>query len=177
MATVTLGHRAVGDGEPCFIIAEIGINHNGDLDIAKKLINAAAVAGCDAVKFQKRTPELCVPPEQRGADARDAVGRDELPGLPLPRRVRPARSTPRSTRYCRAQGIAWFASCWDEPSVDFIEQFDRRLLQDRRRPRLTDDDLLRTAPAHRPAGDPVDRHVDDGGDPTRRGAARSRAVC
>jgi N-acetylneuraminate synthase len=65
MATVTIGNRVVGDGEQCFIIAEIGINHNGDLEIAKKLIGAAVVAGCDAVKFQKRTPELCVPVEQR----------------------------------------------------------------------------------------------------------------
>ncbi|MFN2282234.1 MAG: N-acetylneuraminate synthase family protein, partial [Anaerolineales bacterium] len=62
---VKLGNRLVGDGHPVYITAEIGINHNGDINIAKELIDAAVEAGCDAVKFQKRTPELCVPPEQR----------------------------------------------------------------------------------------------------------------
>ena len=62
---VEIGGRAVGAGEPTWVIAEIGINHNGDLELAKQLIDVAATAGCDAVKFQKRTPELCVPPEQR----------------------------------------------------------------------------------------------------------------
>jgi len=62
---VKIGDRMIGDGHPTYIIAEIGINHNGDLEIAKQLIDAAKHAGVDAVKFQKRTPELCVPPEQR----------------------------------------------------------------------------------------------------------------
>jgi len=57
-------NRSIGEGEPVYIIAEIGINHNGSLDIAKKLIDEAAIAGCDAVKFQKRTPELCTPKDQ-----------------------------------------------------------------------------------------------------------------
>ena len=63
--TVQIGNRVVGDNQPCYVIAEIGINHNGDLGVAKKLIDVAVLSGCDAVKFQKRTPELCVPPEQR----------------------------------------------------------------------------------------------------------------
>ncbi|GAH99473.1 unnamed protein product, partial [marine sediment metagenome] len=58
---INLGGRNVGNGCPVYIVAEVGINHNGDLDIARKLIDAAIFAGCDAVKFQKRTPELCVP--------------------------------------------------------------------------------------------------------------------
>ena len=62
---VRVGTRQVGNGQPVFIIAEIGINHNGSLDMARKLIDAALFAGCDAVKFQKRTVELCVPEEQR----------------------------------------------------------------------------------------------------------------
>jgi N-acetylneuraminate synthase len=62
---ILLGDRWVGEGHPAYIIAEIGINHNGDLDVAKQLIDASVVAGCDAVKFQKRTPELCVPLDQR----------------------------------------------------------------------------------------------------------------
>jgi N-acetylneuraminate synthase len=64
MASVKIGNRYIGEGEPVYIIAEIGINHNGSLDIAKKLIDGAVYAGCDAVKFQKRTPELCVPKDQ-----------------------------------------------------------------------------------------------------------------
>ena len=63
-AKVRIGDRWVGDGEPCYIVAEIGINHNGDVDIARQLIATAQRCGCDAVKFQKRTPELCVPAEQ-----------------------------------------------------------------------------------------------------------------
>ena len=62
---IKIGDILVGERQPTFIIGEIGINHNGDLDVAKKLIDVASLAGCDAVKFQKRTPELCVPPEQR----------------------------------------------------------------------------------------------------------------
>ena len=140
MATVSLGHRSVGDDEPCFIIAEIGINHNGDVEIAKRLISAAVVAGCDAVKFQKRTPELCVPPDQR------ALMRDTPWGVMSYLEYRAHiefghADTPRSTRCCRAHGIAWFASCWDEPSVDFIEQF---IAVCYKVPSacLTDDDLL-----------------------------------
>src|SRR5580700_10552039 len=63
--TVKIGNKRVGEGCPTYVIAEIGINHNGDLETAKRLIDAAVLAGCDAVKFQKRTPELCVPLEQR----------------------------------------------------------------------------------------------------------------
>jgi len=123
MSTVKLGNKLVGDDNPCYIIAEIGVNHNGDMDIAKQLIHVAATAGCDAVKFQKRTPELCVPLAQRSVmretpwglmsymDYRDRVefGMDEYTEI---------------DKYCREQGIAWLASCWDNPSVDFIEQFD-----------------------------------------------------
>src|SRR3972149_3612750 len=60
-----LGKRTVGDGHPAYVIAEIGINHNGDLDIARQIIDAAVHAGADAVKFQKRTPEIAVPTDQQ----------------------------------------------------------------------------------------------------------------
>ncbi len=63
---VKIGNHFVGDGHPTYVVSEIGINHNGELDVAKALMKAAKEAGVDAVKFQKRTPELCVPPEQRG---------------------------------------------------------------------------------------------------------------
>lgn len=63
--TIQMGDRTVGDGKSAYIIAEIGINHNGSLEIAKQMIDAAVHAGADAVKFQKRTPEVCTPPEQQ----------------------------------------------------------------------------------------------------------------
>ena len=67
--TVNIADHCVGRGQPTFIIAEIGINHNGSLDLARQLIDAAVQSGCDAVKFQKRTPDLCVPPEMRDTNA------------------------------------------------------------------------------------------------------------
>jgi N-acetylneuraminate synthase len=120
---VKLGNKFVGDGHPVYIIAEIGINHNGQLDIAKQLIDAASEAGCDAVKFQKRTPELCVPEDQKDImrntpwgyisymEYREKVefGKDEFSQI---------------VDYCKEKGIDWQASAWDEPSVDFLEQFN-----------------------------------------------------
>ena len=121
--TVEIGKRPIGPNHPAYIIAEIGINHNGDLDIAKKLIDAAVLAGCDAVKFQKRTPELCIPLEQRN------VMRETPWGLMtyIDYRYRVEfgeHEYAEIDRYCREKEIVWFASCWDEPSVDFIEAFD-----------------------------------------------------
>ncbi len=123
MQTYTLKNgRVIGQGQPCFIIAEIGLNHNGSLDIALQLIDEAIKAGCDAVKFQKRTPEVCTPKDQwdvmretpwgtmRYIDYRYKVefGKDEYKTI---------------DDYCTKKGIIWFASCWDEESVDFLEQF------------------------------------------------------
>ena len=61
---VQIGAKTVGNGHPCYVIAEIGINHNGDVDLAKRLISIAVAAGCDAVKFQKRTIEIVYTPEE-----------------------------------------------------------------------------------------------------------------
>ncbi|NTV62225.1 MAG: N-acetylneuraminate synthase [Oscillochloris sp.] len=120
---VKIGQRLVGEGAPVYVIAEVGINHNGDLNLARRLIDAAVVAGCDAVKFQKRTPELCVPPEQR------AIMRETPWGLMTYLDYRQRIELDHAAyveidHYCRAKGIAWFASCWDAPSVDLIETFD-----------------------------------------------------
>src|SRR4051794_14164378 len=120
--TIMLGDRAVGADEPAYVIAEIGINHNGDLDIAKQLIDVASIAGCDAVKFQKRTPELCVPAEQRD------LMRETPWGLMtyLEYRYRVEFGVAEYTeidRYCADKGIDWFVSPWDPASVDFTEQF------------------------------------------------------
>jgi len=138
--TVSIGERPVGEGQPTYIIAEIGINHNGDLDIARKLIDAAVLAGCDAVKFQKRTPELCVPEEQRDVMRETPWGL--ISYMEYRHRVEFGRKEYEAIdRYCKEKGIHWFASCWDEPSVDFIEQFDP-VCYKIASASLTDDDLL-----------------------------------
>jgi N-acetylneuraminate synthase len=118
---VRLGSKVVGPGKPCYVIAEIGINHNGDIDIAKRLINVASGAGCDAVKFQKRTidvvysrEELAKPRESPFGDTNGDLKRGLEFELEEYREI---------DRYCREVKIDWFASCWDEASVDFIAQF------------------------------------------------------
>jgi N-acetylneuraminate synthase len=120
---VQIGKRLVGEGESIFIIAEIGINHNGSLDTAKKLIDGAVLAGCDAVKFQKRTPELCVPKEQQDVVRDTPWGR--MTYLEYRYMVEfGEREFGAIDRHCRERGIIWFASCWDEDSVEFIEKFN-----------------------------------------------------
>lgn len=119
---ITLGGRGVGDGHPAYIIAEIGINHNGDLQNALQLVDAAVHAGADAVKLQKRTPELCVPPEQR-EQMRDTPW-GYISYLDYRRRVEFDEAAYREIdRHCHEKGIQWFVSVWDEPSVDFMEAF------------------------------------------------------
>lgn len=123
MRRVHLGERVVGDGCPTFIVAEIGINHNGDIDVAERLIDAAVDAGCDAVKFQKRTPELCVPLKQR--DQRRETPWGTMSYLDYRRRVEFGHDEyARLIEHCRSRSIDWFASCWDETAVDFIEWFE-----------------------------------------------------
>jgi len=120
---VKIGDCFVGDGHPTYVVSEIGINHNGDLDIAKALIKAAKEAGVDAVKFQKRTPELCVPPEQRGQMRETPWG--YISYLDYRYKVEfDVDDYKEIDRYCKEMGITWFASVWDEPSVDFLEQFN-----------------------------------------------------
>jgi N-acetylneuraminate synthase len=112
----------IGDGQPAYIVAEIGINHNGDLNLAKNMIAAAKQAGVNAVKFQKRTPELCVPPDQRSQKRETPWG--YITYLEYREKVEFSEKDYREIdRYCRDLGITWFASVWDEPSVDFLEPF------------------------------------------------------
>ena len=137
---VRFGDRAVGPGEPVYVIAEIGINHNGDLDIARRLIDAAVDAGCDAVKFQKRTPELCVPEDQWGIERDTPWGR--ITYLDYRHRMEFDRDGYAAIdRHCKDRGIAWFGSAWDEPSVDFLAQYDVPAFKVASAS-LTDDDLL-----------------------------------
>jgi N-acetylneuraminate synthase len=122
-ASVRIGDRLVGDGEPVFVVAEIGINHNGSLEIAKKLIDGAVLAGCDAVKFQKRTPELCVPKDQWYIERDTPWGR--MTYIDYRHKVEFGEREYRAIdRYARERNIDWFVSCWDEESVDFMERFD-----------------------------------------------------
>jgi N-acetylneuraminate synthase len=122
-SSVDIGGRAVGAGGPCFVIAEIGINHNGDVELAKQLVDVAVAAGCDAVKLQKRTPELCVPPEQRDLQRDTPWGR--MTYLAYREHIEFGEAEYRAIDdHCRAKGIPWFASCWDEPSMEFVEQFE-----------------------------------------------------
>jgi N-acetylneuraminate synthase len=137
---VVLGDRAVGDGHPCYVVAEIGINHNGDLDIARKLIDVAAFAGCEAVKFQKRTIDVVYSPEELAKPRESPFG--ETNGE-LKRGLEFGQAAyERIDAYCRDKPIAWTASCWDEASVDFIDQFDPPFYKIASAS-LTDDALLR----------------------------------
>ncbi|HXJ23968.1 MAG TPA: N-acetylneuraminate synthase family protein [Polyangia bacterium] len=121
-ARVRIGQKWIGTGAPVFVIAEIGINHNGSLEIAKRLIDGAVLAGVDAVKFQKRTPERCVPRDQWDVERDTPWGR--LTYIEYRRRIEfGPREYAEIDRHCRERGILWFASCWDEESVDFMESF------------------------------------------------------
>lgn len=147
---VRIGNRLVGQGEPVFVIAEIGINHNGSLELARKLIDGAHLAGADAVKFQKRTPERCVPREQWDLERDTPWGR--MTYIEYRRRMEfGVREFAAIDRHCRDRGILWFASCWDEESVDFIERFDPPCYKIASAS-LTDHDLLRKT---RSTGRPV----------------------
>ena len=148
--SVKIGERIIGDDHPTYIVGEIGINHNGILEVAKSLMLAAKKAGIDAVKFQKRTPEICVPLEQQSQmrdtpwgyisylDYRYKVEFDEAVYAEI-------------DRYAKELGLCWFASSWDIPSLEFIEKFDPPA---HKIPSalLTDKSLLR---AYRATGKPV----------------------
>lgn len=122
MKPVQIGTVSIGDNLPCYIVAEIGINHNGDIDLAKKLVDTAVAAGCNAVKFQKRTIEVVYSAEELARPRESPFGNTNGDlkyglefGLEEYREI---------DRYCHEKGITWFASCWDEQSVDFIAQFN-----------------------------------------------------
>ena len=120
---IIFGNRKVGDGHPTFIVAEIGINHNGSLEIAKSLIDVAVKTGVDAVKFQKRTPELCVPPDQQKHMRETPWG--YITYLDYRYKIEFGLNEYREIdRYCQQKNIPWFSSVWDEPSVDFLQQFN-----------------------------------------------------
>jgi N-acetylneuraminate synthase len=137
---VRIGAKTVGSGRPCYVVAEIGINHNGDIDLAKKLINVASAADCDAVKFQKRTIDVVYTQEDLAKPRESPFGNtngDLKRGLEFGR-----EEYEELDRYCREIKIDWFASCWDEASVDFIAQFQVPCFKIASAS-ITDDNLLR----------------------------------
>ncbi len=146
---MTIGGKKIGAGHPCYVVAEIGINHNGDLAIAKRLIDVAYGAGCSAVKFQKRTVEV-VYTEVELARPRESPFGDT--NGELKRALEFGRDQYREIdAYCRSVGMVWFASPWDEASVDFLEEFSvpcHKIAS----ASLTDDSLLRHV---RATGKPV----------------------
>ncbi len=136
-----LGSRTAGPGRPVYVVGEIGINHNGDLDNAFALIDAAAEAGCDAVKFQKRTPEICTPRDQWDIERDTPWGR--MTYIDYRHKVEFGEDEYRAIdAHCRERGIDWFASPWDTEAVAFLEKFDvpaHKVAS----ASLTDDELLR----------------------------------
>jgi N-acetylneuraminate synthase len=137
---VRLGERMVGPGHPCYVIAEIGINHNGSLETAKQLIDVAVESGCDAVKFQKRTVDVVYTADELARPRENPFGPTNGD---LKRALEFGHDAYREIdRYCRTKGIAWFASCWDEASVDFMEKFEPPCYKIASAS-LTDDALLR----------------------------------
>ena len=140
MNKVKIWNKKIGENEPAFIAAEIGINHNGDIAIAKKLIDIAIEAGCDAVKFQKRTIEIIYTKEELAKPRENPFGDtngDLKRGLEFGK-----EEYTEINRYCKEKGIMWYASCWDEPSVDFIEKFNPPCYKIASAS-LTDDNLLK----------------------------------
>lgn len=135
-----MGSKVIGAGKPCYVIAEIGINHNGDIDLAKKLINVASGSGCDAVKFQKRTIDVVYTAEELAKPRESPFGAtngDLKRGLELGH-----EDYAQIDAFCKSVKLTWFASPWDEASVDFLEQFDTPVYKIASAS-LTDDGLLR----------------------------------
>ena len=137
---VKIADKIIGDGHPCFVIAEIGINHNGQVGLAKKMIDIAVTTGCDAVKFQKRTVDVVYTKEELAKERKSVFGNtngDLKRGLEFSR-----EQYYEIDKYCRERGILWFASCWDEGSVDFINEFNPPCYKIASAS-LTDDNLLK----------------------------------
>jgi N-acetylneuraminate synthase len=119
--SIKIGARTIGEGAPCYLIAEIGINHNGDVQNALKLIQLCKEAGFDAVKFQKRTPEISTPDSQKNVPRETPWG--TMTYLDYKRRIEfgePEYET--IDAFCKELNIDWFASPWDVPSVLFLEK-------------------------------------------------------
>ena len=137
---VKIADKIIGDGNSCFVMAEIGINHNGQVSLAKKMIDIAVTTGCDAVKFQKRTVDVVYTQEELSKERKSVFG---TTNGDLKRGLEFGEDEYRQIdEYCKEKGILWFASCWDEDSVDFMKKFDIPCYKIASAS-LTDDDLLK----------------------------------
>ncbi len=140
MNTVKIGKKELGNNQPCYVIAEIGINHNGDVDLAKRLISVAVAAGCDAVKFQKRTIDVVYTAKELAQPRPNPFGDtngDLKRGLEFGE-----EDYAEINAFCKQVKIDWFVSPWDEASVDFVEKFNPPVYKIASAS-LTDDNLLR----------------------------------
>ena len=145
-----IGKHRVGPGEPVFVVAEIGINHNGSVELARKLVDGAVGAGCDAVKFQKRTPELCVPRDQWDLLRETPWG--IIPYIEYRRKIELGPDELGAVaKYCEDRGIEWFASSWDDEALAFVETL-APVCHKVASAVLTDTELLRR---HRETGRPL----------------------
>ena len=120
---MTIGNHTIGEGAPVYVIAEIGLNHNGSVETAKQLIDVAAEAGCQAVKFQKRTPDIATPEHMKNTPRETPWG--TMTYLEYRYKVEFGKDQYAEIgEYSSSKGLDWFASPWDEPSVDFLEDMD-----------------------------------------------------
>lgn len=123
MREIKIKDKIISETSPIFFTAEIGINHNGSLDLAKKLIDLANICGADAVKFQKRSPEICVPKHKRNQIYETPWG--DIPYIEYKKKVEFGdKEYKEIDEYCKNKDMIWFASPWDLPSVDFLEKLD-----------------------------------------------------
>lgn len=123
MKQIKIKEDIISDHSPIYLIAEIGINHNGSIELAKKLIDMAVSCKCNAVKFQKRTLELCVPEHMKNDPKMTPWGK--MSYLDYKKRIEFDDSQYKIIdEYCKKNKITWFASPWDVPSVEFLEKFD-----------------------------------------------------
>jgi N-acetylneuraminate synthase len=121
--SVAIGEHTIGEDQPVYVIGEIGLNHNGDVEIAKKLIDVAAEAGAQAVKFQKRTPDIATPEHMKSVPRETPWG--TMTYLEYRYRVEFEKDEySEIAKYSASKGLDWFASPWDEPSVDFLEEMN-----------------------------------------------------
>jgi N-acetylneuraminate synthase len=124
---IKIGSYLVGDNEPCFIIAEIGINHNGDIETAKKLIDVSVEAGAQAVKFQKRTVDVVYSTDELLKPRDSVFGKtngDLKRGLEFGKKEYDIID-----KYCKEKNILWTASCWDQDSLKFIMNYEPKFLK------------------------------------------------
>ena len=123
MSSLVIDNTKINSENPTYIIAEIGINHNGDMNNVFKLIDIASEAGCNAVKFQKRTPELAVPESEW--EVRRETPWGEMSYIDYKRKIELSINQYKEIdSYCKQKKITWFASCWDEQSVEQLAEIN-----------------------------------------------------